>query len=741
MSTPPELNLSQLEAVNYVSGPSLVIAGAGSGKTRVITQKIAKLIQSGIAPERVAAITFTNKAAAEMRERARKLVGRAAGKVLICTFHALGVRLLRQDGSKLGLKENFSILSSDDVLGVLKDAGSSLDNAQARAWQWQISNWKSEGFSSVQALEAAAGNPDAMQAAIVMAHYEERLLAYQSVDFDDLINLPLKLLREHDDVREKWQKQLGHVLVDEYQDTSSTQYELLKLLTGQHARFTCVGDDDQSIYAWRGATLENLRRLPQDYPQLKIIKLEQNYRSVNSVLKAANSVIGSNPKLFEKTLWSDLGDGDPVRVLPCDHEEHEAERAVQHIQRLHRQAEDDFLAGRAQRRPQWSDYAILYRANHLAKVFEQALRRVSIPYRVSGGESFFERAEIRDLCAWLRLLANQDDDPAFIRAVTTPKRGIGHTSLAKLGELATSSKTSLFEALFSPLLGTSLRNRALEDLHEFGRFVNELEHQARQTIGEQDALVFLQQWLKDIDYEKHLYESAEHEKQAAKRWENVLEFIAWMAKRCGGQANDEEHDNLAAPAKSLFEVVQTVSLLSTLGEREGHRNELTLSTLHASKGLEWPHVILAGVAEGVLPFNRDREAAELAQSAQDDAEYAHSDAGKAAAAQLEEERRLMYVGITRAQRSLLVSWPQSRKKGRDRVKNKPSRFIEEMRLDDTQPKQDPREQLKALRAQIAAKVQNRQQQEQQNAAHNAVQSASQRPQFAPRDDEEDDAPF
>ena len=741
MSAAPELNLAQLEAVNYLSGPSLVIAGAGSGKTRVITQKIAKLIQSGISPERVAAITFTNKAAAEMRERARKLVGRAAGKVLICTFHALGVRLLREDGEKLGLKQNFSILSSDDVLGILKDASGSMDNAMARLWQWQISNWKSEGFSSTEALATAAGNPIAEHAAIVMQHYEERLLAYQSVDFDDLINLPLKLLREHEDVREKWQKLLGHVLVDEYQDTSSTQYELLRLLTGARAGFTCVGDDDQSIYAWRGATLDNLRRLPQDYPQLKVIKLEQNYRSVNSILKAANSVIGSNPKLFEKTLWSDLGEGEPVRVVGCDHEEHEADRAVQHIQRLQRQAEDDFLMGRAQRRPQWSDYAILYRANHLARVFEQSLRKASIPYRVSGGESFFERAEIRDLCAWLRLLSNQDDDPAFIRAVTTPKRGIGHTSLGKLGELGTSSKTSLFEALFSPLLGTVLRNRALDDLHEFGRYINELESQARQTLGQQEALAFLQQWLKDIDYEKHLYETAEHEKQAAKRWENVLEFIAWMAKRAGGQASDEEHDNLAAPAKSLLEVIQTVSLLSTLGEREGQRNELTLSTLHAAKGLEWPHVILAGVAEGVLPFNRDKEAAELAEAAADSEAYANSEAGKTAAAQLEEERRLMYVGITRAQRSLLVSWPQSRKKGRDRVRNKPSRFIEEMRLEDTQPKIDPREQLKALRAQIAAQVQNRQQQEQQHSVQNTLQNTPPRPYFAPPDDADGDAPF
>ncbi len=701
-----QLNSAQLQAVHHLDGPSLVIAGAGSGKTRVITQKIARLIQIGMSPERIAAITFTNKAAAEMRERTRQLVGRAAGKVVICTFHALGVRILREDGERIGLKPNFSILSSDDVLGILKDAGGLTDNKQARAWQWQISNWKSEGLNSEQALAAAQGDMDAVLAASIMRRYEERLLAYQSVDFDDLVNLPLKLLAEHEEVREKWQKLLGHVLVDEYQDTSATQYQLLRLLTGERAAFTCVGDDDQSIYAWRGATLDNLRCLPQDYPQLKVIKLEQNYRSVNSVLRAANSVIAGNPKLFEKSLWSELGEGEPVRVADCDNEEEEAERAVQHIQRLHRQAEAAFLEGRAQRRPEWSDYAILYRANHLAKVYEQALRKVSIPYKVSGGQSFFERAEIRDLCAWLRLLANANDDPAFIRAITTPKRGIGHTSLGHLGELATRSKESLFETLFSPYLEGAVRKSTVEDLHEFGRYINDLEAQAQQTKGQQAALELLQQWLKDIDYERHLFEVSDHESQASSRWSNVQDFIQWMAKRCGGQASEEGHDNLAEEEKTLLQVIQTVSLLSTLSEREGERNEVTLSTLHAAKGLEWPHVILAGVSEGTLPFDREGELAD-AEAAQEQGQ-APSPAAQALLERLEEERRLMYVGITRAQRSLLVSWPKTRKKGKGSVRSKPSRFIAEMRLEETQPKIDPREQLRALQAELRARMAQKQ---------------------------------
>jgi hypothetical protein len=291
------LNLAQQEAVNYMHGPCLVLAGAGSGKTRVITHKIGRLIQAGLKPEQIAAITFTNKAAAEMRERAKSLIGKSARGVLICTFHALGVRMLRQDGSVLGLKQQFSILDSDDVTSILKDAGGSTDAATARQWQWAISAWKNSGLNAAQA-EAQAANDEERTLARIMARYEERLTAYQSVDFDDLIGLPLKLLQEHPEVRAKWQAALGHVLVDEYQDTNATQYEVLKLLVGERGRFTAVGDDDQSIYGWRGATLDNLKRLPVDYPTLKIVKLEQNYRSTSAILRAANNVIGPNPKLY-----------------------------------------------------------------------------------------------------------------------------------------------------------------------------------------------------------------------------------------------------------------------------------------------------------------------------------------------------------------------------------------------------------------------------------------------------------
>lgn len=678
------LNLAQQEAVNYLHGPCLVLAGAGSGKTRVITHKIGRLIQSGLKPEQVAAITFTNKAAAEMRERAKALIGKSAKGVLICTFHALGVRMLRQDGAALGLKPQFSILDSDDVTSIIKDAGGSTDAATARQWQWTISLWKNMGLNAAEAMAQANGDEE-RAIARVMAHYEERLTAYQSVDFDDLVGLPLKLLREHDSVRGKWQESLSHVLVDEYQDTNATQYEMLKLLVGPRGRFTAVGDDDQSIYGWRGATLDNLRKLPQDYPNLKVVKLEQNYRSTSAILRAANNVIGPNPKLFPKTLFSELGEGEPVRVVDCDSEEHEAERVVARIQSL--RAEGSLQAEGGQYK-EWKDFCVLYRANHLAKPFEKAFRKANIPYKVSGGQSFFDRAEIKDLCCWMRLLVNNNDDPAFMRAVTTPKRGIGHTTLGALGNFASQSKQSLFEALFSNSLGSVLPAKAVGSLHEFGRYLNDLEYRAKRTVGAEDARAFLNDWLKEIDYEKHLYDGEDSEKLAAARWTNVMDFCDWVAQRCGGQIDDASGAVVAAETKTMLEVVQTIALLSTISEREGDQNVVTLSTLHAAKGLEWPHVVLAGVNEGLLPFKLE------------DDDGTNTDN---IALRLQEERRLMYVGITRAQRTLAVNWLRKRKKGRDMIPGAPSRFIAEMALDKATVKEDPREKLKALRAEFAKK--------------------------------------
>ena len=689
------LNLAQQEAVNFMHGPCLVVAGAGSGKTRVITHKIGRLIQAGLEPKRIVAITFTNKAAAEMRERARSLIGKSAKEVVICTFHALGVRMLRQDGVALGLKPNFSILDSDDVTSILKDAGGTVDAATARSWQWTISLWKNQGLNA-QAAAALAADDNQRIIARVMAHYEERLSAYQSVDFDDLISLPLKLLQEHQAVRQKWQALAGHVLVDEYQDTNATQYDFLKLLVAgkpaEQARITAVGDDDQSIYGWRGATLDNLKKLPIDFPALKVIKLEQNYRSTGAILRAANNVIGPNPKLFVKNLWSDLGEGEPVRVLDADSEEHEAERVVARVQSL-RAGQS---AGGGPQSLDFKDFAVLYRANHQAKTFEKALRKAAIPYKVSGGTSFFDRAEIKDLCAWFRLWINNDDDPAFLRAVTVPKRGIGHQTLAQLGVFAGKYKVSLFEALFSSSLGSALSSKALGSLHEFGRYVNDLEFRARHALGAQAAGEFLLEWLKEIGYEKHLYDGEDSDKLAAARWTNVIDFCDWMSARCGGEIDDMAGVDNVSEVKSLLEVAQTVSLLSTLSERDTEQNVVSLSTLHAAKGLEWPHVMLVGVTEGMLPFKLGDDATPTGR--------ADGPMSGGILERLQEERRLMYVGITRAQRSLAVSWTRKRKKGREMIAAQPSRFIAEMALDKITAREDPREKLKALRAEFAKRA-------------------------------------
>jgi ATP-dependent DNA helicase Rep len=588
----------------------------------------------------------------------------------VCTFHALGVRMLRADGERIGLKPNFSILDSDDVLGVLRDAGGATDAALARRWQWAISLWKNQGLDAASAQRTAASDDERI-AARVMQRYEERLAAYQAVDFDDLIGLPLKLLQTNDESRAKWRAAFEHVLIDEVQDTNAVQYELLKALVGERGVFTAVGDDDQSIYGWRGATIDNLKRLPHDYPALKVIALEQNYRSTGAILAAANHVIAANPKVFDKKLWSEFGEGEPVRVMECDGEEHEAERAVSWIQSRRS----------AGGQVKYSDFAVLYRANHQAKAFEQKLRAAQIPYKVSGGQSFFDRAEIKDLCAWLRLLVNNDDDPAFLRAVTTPRRGIGHTTLAALGEFAAKWKTSLFEALFAETLAAAVSAKARAGLHEFGRCLNELEYDARKAVGGEAARALLMRWLKDIGYEQHLYDGEDSEKLAAARWTNVLDFVDWIVLRCGGNVAP---DDIGDEPKSLFDVAQTISIIASLAERSDEADVVTLSTLHAAKGLEWPHVFLAGINEGLLPFKSEGE--------------------DTTGERIEEERRLMYVGITRARTTLTVSTLRRRKNGRETVAGMASRFIAEMKLNERVAREDPREKLKRLRAELASRV-------------------------------------
>ncbi len=650
----PLMNAMQRQAVLYMDGPCLVLAGAGSGKTRVITQKIAYLIREcSYQARHIVALTFTNKAAREMNERIRSLVEpRLLRGLTVSTFHSLGLRILREECALVGLKPNFSLLDANDALAIIQELLATTDKARLRAVQQEISLWKNALIEPEQA-EKQANTPSQIEAAQIYRSYAATLVAYQSVDFDDLIRLPALLLEQYAQTRERWQRRILYLLVDEYQDTNQCQYRLLQHLVGERAMFTAVGDDDQAIYAWRGATVENLARLTQDYPNLALIKLEQNYRSVQRILHAANNVIAHNPVVFGKRLWSDLGAGEAIQVLPMDDEQSEAEGVAIHLS-----------AERFERQAQWRDFAVLYRGNHQAKVLEQALRNLRIPYTISGGQSFFDKAEVRDILAYLRLIVNEADDPAFIRAVTTPRRGVGQTTLTVLGQFAAERQLSLFAATQSMALADLLAERQLDALQVFVHFIQRMQHRADEVDTDNPeydsaASELLDELLRAIDYERYLYEMFD-ERPAQLRWEHVLELVNWLKRKA-----DEE-------GLSLSDLVQRVALITMLERNEEEEPDaVKLSTLHASKGLEYPHVFLVGVEEGLLPH-----------IGRDDEDIDPEREQEVRLQRIQEERRLMYVGITRAQRSLRLTWCKKRRRARENLVRERSRFIDEMGLDD-----------------------------------------------------------
>jgi ATP-dependent DNA helicase Rep len=623
------LNDPQRTAVRYLDGPLLVLAGAGSGKTRVITAKVAHLIEQGVDPAGIAAITFTNKAAREMRERTGAGLRRresAAAAPTICTFHALGLKILRREAAAMQLTPRFSILDPADVEPIVAELLTSGDRARVRAAQWQISAWKNALIAPAEALARASTEAEAA-AARVYARYRAALSAYQAVDFDDLIALPVAALECDAGAAEYWQKRLQYLLIDEYQDTNPAQYRLLRLLTGARAAFTAVGDDDQAIYGWRGATLANLEQLPRDYPSLKVIKLEQNYRSSIRILRSANALIGHNTKLFDKALWSDLGLGEPIQVAPAADDQAEAESVARTIAAL-----------KFEHRTRFDDFAVLYRGNHQARAFEQALRAQNMPYSVSGGQSWFDRTEIRDIVAYLRLIANDEDDPAFVRAVTTPRRGVGAQTLEHLGRAG-----GLFAAACDDGLTSALPARQREALTEFCRMINGLRYRAeREPAGR-----LIDELIKTIGYEDHLCSTCD-KREAQTRWESVVDFVRWLSTK--GESD----------GRNLLELTQSIALLTLLDGEEGREPDaVRLSTLHAAKGLEFAHVFLVGLEEGVLPH---REAI--------------------VAGNIDEERRLMYVGLTRAQQSLRLSWCRRRKRAGEWHGAEPSRFIGELAQED-----------------------------------------------------------
>lgn len=648
MSALPQLNERQREAVKYIDSPLLVLAGAGSGKTRVITEKIGYLIrQCGYKANNIAAVTFTNKAAKEMKERVSRLLGTDARGLMVSTFHSLGLDIIRRELGVLGYKSGFSIFDQYDSMALLKELllkSGDVDSDFVEMAQATISNWKNDSVTPEQMVSRAQSQGE-LTLALLYGNYQRALKAYNAVDFDDLIALPVQLFENHPEVLSRWQQKIRYLLVDEYQDTNSCQYRLVQLLVGVRSGLTVVGDDDQSIYAWRGARPENLSLLKQDFPALKLIKLEQNYRSVGRILKAANVLIANNPHDFEKALWSDKGYGDPIRIIHCANEDSEAERVATEI-----------LSQKLQRRDTWGDYAILYRSNHQARLMEMHLQQLQIPYSLTGGTSFFARAEIKDIMAYLRLLANPDDDNAFLRIINVPRRKIGPSTLEQLGNYAQNREGSFSTAVMEFGVESHVNGEALERLRDFVGWMDSL----RRRCDEEDPTAIINEMIDDIGYEAWLHGQASSASVAERRMENVRYLIQSLAKSLQNSAEDDT-DSSQGGSDYLRQAISKLMLRDML-ERQDEEEDfdrVQMLTLHASKGLEFPNVFILGWEEEILPHRNSIESN-----------------------QIEEERRLAYVGITRAQRTLTLTLAKKRKAYGQVSEPTPSRFLDELPQDD-----------------------------------------------------------
>ncbi len=628
-----DLNPRQREAVAYIDGPLLVLAGAGSGKTSVITRKIAYLIDScGISARNIAAVTFTNKAAREMRERVGKLVSpEAAEGLVVSTFHQLGLRILREERKAFGFKAGFSIFDAQDSQTLVKDIllqEHGAEGDQAATIQHRISQWKNDGVSPEQAI-AAGGGPADQLCSQAYLRYNRALRAYNALDFDDLILLPMQLFEREPEILEKWQNRVRYLLVDEYQDTNTSQYTLVRQLVGVSGRLTVVGDDDQSIYAWRGAKPENLAQLQDDFPGLNVVKLEQNYRSSGRILGAANTLIANNEHVFDKTLWSDFGPGEPLRVMRCADEQAEADQVVAEI-----------LDHQLRKRTRLGDYAVLYRGNHQARILELALQQQQVPYQMSGGQSFFARNEVKDIMAYLRLLINLDDDNAFLRIANVPRRKLGPSTLEALGHYANTARLSLARAAAG--VGGEIPEAGRERLRQF---VHWLE-QTRQRCASGNAISGVRQMIRDIEYRDWLDNLSSSEEVAERRMANV-DFLV-----------DSLHRVMQQDQVDLDEAIARLVLRDLMEQQEEEKqtgDSVQLMTLHAAKGLEFPHVYMIGVEENLLPHRNSVDDGNIA-----------------------EERRLAYVGITRARQTLTMSYAAKRRQFGETVDCEPSRFIEEL---------------------------------------------------------------
>ncbi len=640
-----DLNPEQELAVRTTEGPLLILAGAGTGKTRVITMRAAFLLAQGVDPAHILAVTFTNKAATEMRERLAKMVEpEKAKKVTMSTFHALCVRILRQDIERLGYKRNFSIYDEGDTIGLIRKiitrTAAKDEKLDANVAKGLISKAKNNGWR-----EVSPGGEQSLAGA-VYARYQAELKTLNAVDFDDLLMLTVQLLAEHAEVRERWHRRFRYLMVDEFQDTNRLQLELVTLLgkpgetsNAQHPtsniqrpNVAVVGDDDQSIYGWRGAEVSNILEFEAHFPHPTVVKLEQNYRSTNAILNTANGLIKNNPRRRPKKLWSAQDGGDKVRIVGMSDDRQEAEFIANEI------AQRSVTENAAH-----EDFAILFRMNAQSRLIETNLRQLNIPYRVIGGKSFFDAREIKDLLAYASVLLNTDDDVSLLRIINTPARGIGPAVVERATELSAQRRCSVFAALQDAEFRGSITKRAADAIGAFTTFLDGWETRLNMPLANQAAV--LRAFIKETGYVEDLKRSCKTPEEGLKRESKVSEMMRWFEEDAG--RND----------KGLRGFIDDMMLRQEKEDEEddARGSGVTLITLHAAKGLEFPHVYLIGLEEGVLPHDRSKLEGTV-----------------------DEERRLLYVGITRARRTLALTWCRDRIKYGSPMPCTPSSFIKEL---------------------------------------------------------------
>lgn len=633
------LNPQQQEAVKYIGSPLLVLAGAGSGKTSVIIEKISYLIEQLLYPAKsILAVTFTNKAAKEMQERIKARLDKDLCKgLVISTFHSLGLSILKKHYAELGYKKSFTLFDSADSLNLIHDIAYEefqLPKQNSGMIQSKISFWKS---ALLTPDEVDTKNDLEEQALFIYKEYQKYLKSYNSFDFDDLIFQPIQLFKNNESIQKFWTDKFRYILIDEYQDTNESQYQLLKYLTKEKNKFTVVGDDDQSIYAWRGSKPENLKHLQEDFSNLKVIKLEQNYRSTGRILNVANKLIANNSHIFEKQLWSNKGYGDHVKIISLINDEDEAQYIA-----------SDIFFDRVKSTSKNSDYAVLIRSNYQAFLLERYMQMHKIPYTISGGSSFFSKSEIKDIISYLRLIVNPDDDRAFLRVINTPKREIGSATIHKLGEYASEYHCSFFHTLYN-LETIDIRDYTKSNLIKFKELIISTQQDIVASISTAELKKILNNFIDEIAYRQWLIDSSSTEKQSEFRYTNVIELIRWVTT----QLEDESYNGL----DSLNSILNKMLLIDILDRdtEEKSDNQVQIITMHASKGLEFKKVYIMGMEEGILPHQ---------QSIEEDS--------------IEDERRLAYVAITRAKEKLTITLTKYRKKFGEKITTQPSRFLEEL---------------------------------------------------------------